>query len=65
MSGPVPDQRLMGPGGQLDRLARVRVACHRPMVGPVEPNDLRQQVRIRSIGLRPGRGVPFSVSGNR
>ena len=65
MPGPVPDQALMRPGDQLDRLGQRRVPGDRPVMGVVQPDDLGQHVRVPSIGLRPGRGVPFPVAGHR
>ena len=54
----------MGPGGDLDVLGDLTVAGDRAVMRPVQPDDLGQQMRIRRIGLRPRRGVPFPVAGH-
>ena len=55
----------MGAGGQLDRLTLVGVAGDRSVMGPVQADDLGQQVRVGGIGLRARGGVPLAVAGHR
>jgi hypothetical protein len=43
----------VGARGQLDRLTQVGVLSDRSVMGPVQADDLGQQMRISSIGLRP------------
>ena len=54
----------MGPGGDLDVLGDLRVPGDRAVMGPVQPDDLGQQMRIRGVGLRPRRGVPLPIAGH-
>ena len=61
----VPDQRLVGAGGQLDPLTQVGVLSDRSMMGSVQADHLGQQVRIGSIGLGSRGGVPLAVAGHR
>jgi hypothetical protein len=63
--GPVLGQRLVGAGGQLDRLTLIAVCGHRPVVGPVQPDDVGQQKRIGRVRLRPRDRVPLPVSYHR
>ena len=65
MTGAVPHQTLMSPGGQLDGLPCRGVAGQRSMMGAVHPDDLGQQMRVGGIGLRPRGGVTFPVTGHR
>jgi hypothetical protein len=55
----------MGACHQLDGLGLRGVAGQGAVVRPVQPHDLSQQMSVTSIGLRPGRGVPFPVAGYR
>ena len=65
MTAAVPDQRLVGARGQLDRLTQVGVLSDRSMVRSVQADDLGQQVRIGRIGLSSRGGVPLAVAGHR
>jgi hypothetical protein len=49
LSGPVPDQRLVSAGHQLDRFGVGVVAGHRAVVGMVNAHDLGQHARVASI----------------
>jgi len=49
----------VGAGGDLDVLGDFAVACDLAVVGPVQPDDLGEQVRVGAIGLRPGREMPL------
>src|SRR5262245_11893893 len=65
LTGPVPDQALMGARDQLDRLGLLRIAGQRLVVGTIQADDLGQQMRIHGIRLRTRRGVSSPVPGYR
>ena len=65
MPAAVPDQALVGAADQLDRVGLLRVSGQRTVVGPVEADDLGQQVRVRGIRLRARGGVPLPAPGHR
>jgi len=48
-----PDQTLVGPGQDLDRLGQLAVAGDRAVVVPVGPDQVGQDLGIGSIGLAP------------
>jgi hypothetical protein len=60
-----PHQVLVRPGRQLDALSQRGVTRDRTVRRPVQPHDLGQQVRIRSIRLRTRGRVPFPIPGHR
>jgi hypothetical protein len=43
----------MGTGGDLDVLGDLAVAGDGPVMRPVQPDDLGQQMPIRGVGLGP------------
>ena len=64
LPGTLPDHRLMGAGGHLDRLGPGAVTGHRPQLAGVDAHHVRQGVRIALIALGPRRAVPFPVPGH-
>jgi hypothetical protein len=60
---PGPNHRLVRPSCHLDVFGDRGVAGHRPVMDPVQPDNLGQHMRIPRIGLRPRRDVPFPVAG--
>ncbi len=60
VAGPFPDQRLMRPGHDLDRLRARAVRGHRPQLMGVGAHHVRQQVRVAGVafGLPTPRAVP-------
>jgi hypothetical protein len=52
----------MGAGGDLDVFGDLAVAGDPAVMRPVQSDALGEQMRIRGIRLRPGRGMPFPVS---
>ena len=64
VAGAVPDERLMRASHQLQPLHLRAVPGDRPVMGPIETDDLGQHVRVSTVGLRPGGAVPFPVAGH-
>jgi hypothetical protein len=58
-----PDQRLVRPGDNLDRLSDGTVAGGRAQLVPVGAHHVGQGVRVGRIALGPGYGVPLPVPG--
>jgi hypothetical protein len=49
--GPVPDQRLVGTGQDLERLGAIPVAGHRPQLVGVGADHVGQHVRVTGVAL--------------
>ncbi len=54
----------MGAGQHLDVLGHVGVPGHRPVMGPVQADQLGQDVCVAGIALGAGDPVPFAVAGD-
>ncbi len=57
LPGPLPDQRLVGPGHH----HRATVARHRPQLVGVGAHHVGQHVRVTGVALGPGHAVPLPV----
>ena len=64
-AGSDPRSGSDAPGPQLDRLDQRRVPGDRPVVCPVQPDDLGQHVRIAGIALRARGRVPLPIPRHR
>ena len=64
MPGAGPDEVLVRPGQNLDRLNRGGVPGEQAMVVPVGAHQIGQQFGVPSIGLRPGNLVAVAVAGH-
>jgi hypothetical protein len=54
----------MRPSCDLDMFGDLAVASDPAVMRPIQPDDLGQQMRIRGIRLRPGRGMAFPIPGH-
>jgi hypothetical protein len=58
-----PDQRLVGAGDDLDGLGLVAVPGHRPQLGAIDADHVRQRVRVALVALGPRGAVPLLEPG--
>ena len=63
LPGPFPDQRLVRPGHDLDRLGLRAVTGDRAQLVRVGPHHVGQHVRVRRVALGPGHRQAFPVPG--
>jgi len=61
MAGPLPDQRLMRPGHDLDRLRGRAVPGHRAQLMSIGAHHVRQCVRVAGVASGSRHPVPFPV----
>ena len=54
----------MGPGGHLDLVGDLTVPRDRVVMGPIDSDDLGQQMGIRRVGLRRRGRMPLPVPGH-
>jgi hypothetical protein len=62
---PGPDQTLMGPGQDFDRLGQVTVTGDGSMVVAIETGQLCEDPGVAGIGLRPGAREPLPIPRRR
>lgn len=58
---PGPDHALMRPRDHLDVFGDVAVPGDRPVMRPVQPDQLGQYMRITPVALQPRRAMPFPI----
>lgn len=58
------DRVLLGSRENCDGLDEFAVRRHPTVVFAVDPNDVGQSHSVDVVGLRPGHGVPFTVTGD-
>ena len=54
----------MRPSGDLDMFGDLTVAGDLAVMGPIQPDDLGQQMGIRRIRFRPRWGMAFPIPGH-
>jgi hypothetical protein len=61
---PGPDHALVGADHHLDVLGHLGVPGHRPVMGPIEADQLGQGVRVTGVALGTGSAVALPVAGH-